>query len=64
MGGDLEENDNFQKKETGCALNKKHGKSHFQFENRSFVDVEIGNESMGGDLEENGQCLTPPLDNI
>ena len=27
--------------------------THFFFENRSFVDFEIGNESVGGELEEN-----------
>ena len=27
--------------------------NHFLSENRSFVDFEIGNESVGGDLEEN-----------
>ena len=28
--------------------------THFSFENRSLVDFEIGNESVGGDLEEHG----------
>ena len=37
-----------------CALNKKHRKSCFLFLNRLFVDFERWHESVGGDLEENG----------
>ena len=50
LGGDLEKHYHFQKREMRCALNKKHGKSCFLFEN-VFVDFERGHESVGGDFQ-------------
>ena len=43
--------------------------NHFLSENRSFVDFEIGNESVGGDLEENNnfqqrKCVTHQTKNM